>query len=168
MYAQWFHQYETSEEVLSLILRTYASVFDHVALWYTMSTDLLLLGFMDDSTAFDLERLERRAARPDFAAGLQRAGVDSFPALLAHEVVPLGVLWPGRALASHAAAATTALVGFYLFLAPGVLLPEPLEGTAATWAGRLWVAGVFATLTVSGAWLAGVLREGYLGAHRTP
>jgi uncharacterized membrane protein len=81
-------------------------------------------------------------------------------------VVPLGVLWPGRALASHAAAATAALVGFYLFLAPGVLLPDPLGGTTADWAGRVWVAGVFATLVVSGAWLAGVLREGILTARR--
>ena len=81
-------------------------------------------------------------------------------------VVPLGVLWPNRALASHAAAATTALVGFYLFLAQGVLLPAPLEGTAATWAGRVWVAGVFATLAVSVAWLASVIREGVLAARR--
>jgi hypothetical protein len=81
-------------------------------------------------------------------------------------VVPFGVLGPGRALVSHAAAASGGLVGFYLFLAPGVLLPAPLEGTAAVWAGRLWVAGVFATLTVSAAWLAGVLREGNLSARR--
>jgi uncharacterized membrane protein len=81
-------------------------------------------------------------------------------------VVPLGVLRPGRALAAHAAAATAALVGFYLFLAPGVLRPEPLDGTVADWAGRLWVAGVLATFAVSGAWLAVVLREGVLTARR--
>jgi hypothetical protein len=83
-------------------------------------------------------------------------------------VVPLGVLWPGRALASHAAAATAGLVGFYLFLAPGVLLPDPLEGTLADWAGRLWVTGVAATLAVSVVWLVGVLREGVARGPQTP
>jgi hypothetical protein len=75
-------------------------------------------------------------------------------------VVPLGVLRPGRHLATHALAATAGLVGFYLFLAPGVLVPGPLEGAAAQWAGRLWVAGVGATLAASAAWLWSVLGEG--------
>jgi hypothetical protein len=75
-------------------------------------------------------------------------------------VVPLAVSWPGQALAAHAVAATAGLVGFYLFLAPGVLVPQPLEGAAAEWAGRLWVAGVGATLAVSAAWLGGIVREG--------
>jgi hypothetical protein len=83
-------------------------------------------------------------------------------------VVPLGVLWPGRTLAAHAAAATAGLVGFYLFLAPGVLVPQPLEGSSADWAGRLWVAGVAATLAASVAWLVGVLREGVARGLRAP
>ncbi len=80
-------------------------------------------------------------------------------------VVPLGVLWPGRVLGAHAAAATAGLVGFYLFLAPGVLLPQPLEGPATDWAGRLWVVGVGATLAVSAAWLSGLLRDGVRAAR---
>ena len=75
-------------------------------------------------------------------------------------VVPLGVVRPGRGFAAHAVAATAGLVGFYLFLAPGVLLPGPLEGASAQWAGRLWVAGVGATLAASAVWLGSVLREG--------
>jgi hypothetical protein len=77
--------------------------------------------------------------------------------------VPLGLLWPGRAVALHAAAATTGLVGFYLFLAPGTLLPGPLEGEAALLAGRSWLGGAAATLAVSGFWLVAVLREGWDG-----
>jgi uncharacterized membrane protein len=83
-------------------------------------------------------------------------------------VVPLAVLWPGRALAAHAVAATAGLVGFYLFLAPGVLLPEPLGAASAQWAGRLWVAGTGATLTVSVVWLVGLLREGRAAAREAP
>jgi hypothetical protein len=73
-------------------------------------------------------------------------------------VVPLGLLRPGRGAAFHAAAATAGLVGFYLFLAPGVLAPAPLEGGAAAWAGRLWLFGAAATLAVSVSWLFAVLR----------
>ncbi len=74
-------------------------------------------------------------------------------------VVPLGLLRPGRHALLHAAAAAAGLVGFYLFLAPGVLLPGPLEGKALAWAGRLWVAGASATLLASFAWLVATLRE---------
>lgn len=83
-------------------------------------------------------------------------------------VVPLGVLWPGRSLAAHAVAATAGLVGFYLFLAPGVLLPEPLQGASLAWAGRLWVAGTGATLAVAAAWLGRLLWEGRAAAREAP
>lgn len=75
-------------------------------------------------------------------------------------VVPLGLLRPGALSAVHAVTAAAGLVGFYLFLAPGVLVPWPLEGSALVWAGRVWVCGVAATLGVSAVWLAVVLREG--------
>ncbi len=78
-------------------------------------------------------------------------------------VVPLSLLRPGRATALHAAAATAGLVGFYLFLAPGVLAPAPLEGDAAVRAGRLWLFGAAATFAVSFAWLVTVIREGREG-----
>jgi hypothetical protein len=74
-------------------------------------------------------------------------------------VGPLGLLRPGRSSAAYAAAATAGLVGFYLFLAPGVLLPAPLEGGALAWAGRLWVLGAAATLAASAGWLAVLLRS---------
>jgi len=96
VYCQWFHAYENDTEVIALVLRTYASVFDHVAVWYALGPDLLLLGFDDPGHALDLARLRERAGRPDFAAGLARAGVASFPALLAHELLPLDVVNAAR------------------------------------------------------------------------
>jgi hypothetical protein len=78
--------------------------------------------------------------------------------------VPLGLLRPGRQGLVHAMAAAAGLVGFYLFLAPGVLVPGPLEGEALARAGRLWVVGASATLLVSFAWLAATLR----GPSRSP
>ena len=65
-------------------------------------------------------------------------------------VVPLAVLRPDRWLALHAAAATVGLVGFYLFLAPGVLTPAEARMEPA---GTVWVIGAAASLLVSIAWL---------------
>jgi len=65
-------------------------------------------------------------------------------------VVPLAVLRPDRWLALHGVAATVGLVGFYLFLAPGVLTPAE---TRAVGAGMLWVMGTAAVQLASVAWL---------------
>ena len=92
VYAQWFHVYESDTEVVELVLRTYASVFPHVSVWFTLGADLILLGFDDPSRALDVGALERRFRRPDFAAGFARVGITSFPQLLAHELLPLGTL----------------------------------------------------------------------------
>jgi hypothetical protein len=68
-------------------------------------------------------------------------------------VVPLACLWPNRWMALHGAACTVALVGFYCFLAPGVLFsgdgPLRLEASAL-----LWVAGIALVLITGGLWLA--------------
>jgi predicted membrane-bound spermidine synthase len=92
VYAQWYHQYETDPASLSLVLRTYAAVFDHVAVWYGASADLFLLGFDAPGSALDLARLERRAAQPELKAAFARSGVAGVAGLLAHEILPLGVV----------------------------------------------------------------------------
>jgi predicted membrane-bound spermidine synthase len=95
VYAQWFHLYESDEEVVSLVLRTYAQVFEHVSVWYALGSDLLLLGFDGKERALDLEALAARFARDDFSAGFARAGIESFPQLLAHELLPIGTIHGG-------------------------------------------------------------------------
>ena len=92
VYAQWFHAYESDPEVVALVLRTYASVFPHISVWYTLGADLLLLGFNQVDRALDVEALEERFARGDFAAGFARAGIENFAQLAAHELLPLGTL----------------------------------------------------------------------------
>jgi hypothetical protein len=72
--------------------------------------------------------------------------------------VALGVPRPARPFALYSAAATVALLGFYPFLAPGILWPGPLTGRAALF-GRLWVLGTAATLAAAAFWLASALRE---------
>ncbi len=92
VYAQWFHTYETDARTLALVLGTYRSVFDRVAVWSTMKGDVLLLGFRSADTEADLERLERRFGDPRFRSLLEWVGIDSLPALLAHERIPSGVI----------------------------------------------------------------------------
>jgi spermidine synthase len=92
VYAQWFHVYETDADVVSLVLRTYAEVFPHVSVWFALGSDLLLIGLDESARALDVDALAERFAQPDFSAGFARVGINSFPALLAHELVPLGTL----------------------------------------------------------------------------
>ncbi len=92
VFAQWFHVYESDEEVVSLILRTYASVFPSVSVWFTTGADLLLMGMEQGDRALDVPALEERFRQPDFAAGFARAGIEQFSQLLVHELIPLGTL----------------------------------------------------------------------------
>jgi spermidine synthase len=92
VYAQWFHLYEVDIDTVELVMRTYTSVFPHVAVWYTLESDLLLLGFNRGDHALDVNAVAERFEQPDFVAGFARAGIEGLPALLAHEVFPLGVL----------------------------------------------------------------------------
>jgi hypothetical protein len=92
VYSQWIHLYETDQATIELVLRTYRAVFDHVAVWYTQGDDLILLGFRSPERIPSLAALRARFAAHDFRAGFARAGVGSFEALLAHEVLPLGAL----------------------------------------------------------------------------
>jgi predicted membrane-bound spermidine synthase len=92
VYAQWYHQYETDSESVELVLRTYATVFERVSVWYGLGPDLIILGFQESAHPLDFERLKRRANNPAFRSGLERSGVGSFTEMLAHELVPLGVI----------------------------------------------------------------------------
>ena len=93
VYCQWYHQYESDDRVVELVLRTVGSVFEHTAIWYGVGSDLLILGFNGDGQrALDLAALEERFAQPDFSAEFKRARLRTVPELLAHELVPLDVL----------------------------------------------------------------------------
>jgi len=92
VYAQWYHSYETDSRTIEMVMRTYASVFEHVAVWFAQGPDLLLLGFRNDQHAIDIERIEDRFNQPDLSAGFNRCGIKQFSTLLAHELLPLGVL----------------------------------------------------------------------------
>lgn len=91
VFAQWIQQYDIDDAALELVLRTFSSVFKDVTIWRA-DADLILLGFNETLPPSMLDRLERRIAQPDYATSLKRAGIESLPALLIHEIVPAGVL----------------------------------------------------------------------------
>jgi spermidine synthase len=90
--AQWIHTYEMDQPTLQIVLHNYTSVFPKVSVWFTMSKDLLLLGFAQPQAGLDVSRLEERYRQPDFSAGFARSGIRSFAGVLAHELLPLCVL----------------------------------------------------------------------------
>jgi len=92
VFCQWIHIYETDDATVNLALNTFREAFDEAAVWYGSGKDLLVLGFKDGTESIDLAQIERRWARADFNAAFGRLGLTSFPALLGHELLPLGVL----------------------------------------------------------------------------
>jgi spermidine synthase len=138
VHAQWIHLYETDRSVVELILDTYASVFEHVAVWFTQGADLVLIGFDRSDPGLDLERIEAGMQRREFAVAFRRAGIESLLALLSHEVLPVGVLHAARPpprvhtlfhpLLGH-------LAGRAFFAGKRITLP-PLLGTEAERVGR--------------------------------
>jgi spermidine synthase len=92
IFCQFIHRYENDDETIGMVVRTFASAFDHVTVWRDVNEVLFLLGFENPRWAADHFRLAQQAERPDFKATLERTSIMSFPALLAHEVLPLGVV----------------------------------------------------------------------------
>jgi spermidine synthase len=92
VYAQWIHRYDVDPATLALVLSTYASVFEDISVWYTVDYDLIFLGFNSSGDSIPLERIAQRAAQPDFREALARVGLSDLSGLLAHEVVPVGVI----------------------------------------------------------------------------
>jgi hypothetical protein len=82
-------------------------------------------------------------------------------------VVPFGLLSGGRGEAlGFAVAASVGLLGFYDFLAPGVLTPPSMPLFPRPVAGLLWVSGAAATLLLCWAWLARLVARG--GTAKVP
>jgi hypothetical protein len=94
VYAQWFHVYESNPAVLDLVLRTYASVFPHISVWYTLASDLVVLGFNRPDRALDVVALEERFDSSDFSEAFERVDIESFSQFVAHELLPLDAFQP--------------------------------------------------------------------------
>jgi spermidine synthase len=94
VYAQWMNAYDSDAKTIALVAQTYARVFDQFAVWFTGSSDLLLLGFRSQEGYPSADTLRERFARHDFSEGFRRCGTASWNELAAHEILPPGVLVP--------------------------------------------------------------------------
>jgi len=92
VYAQWFHLYETDDDSLDLVLSTFRQVFGRIAVWIGQDSDLIILGFENDAFENDLARLEAQFSRRDFHEQLTALPIQSLHRLVAHEMLPPGVV----------------------------------------------------------------------------
>jgi spermidine synthase len=90
--AQWFHLYETTDEIVSSIAATAASEFPHAVLFELHPNDVLLVA--SEAPVGDMPRdfAAARATyeRPEIAADLARVHVDSLPALWSRQMLGAG------------------------------------------------------------------------------
>src|SRR5262249_21772117 len=83
---QWVQIYETDDETLNLVLRTFSSVFPFLSIWRPGLSDLALLGSVEPFEP-DLEAWLRRFAEPAIKADLGRIEIDRPVQLLAREII---------------------------------------------------------------------------------
>lgn len=83
--AQWFHMYEVNDEVVSLVIRTFQSVFPHMEIWDTCGGDIILLGSKQPWPA-TLERFQVAFNREAVRKDLKTIGITSPSALLARQL----------------------------------------------------------------------------------
>jgi predicted membrane-bound spermidine synthase len=82
--AQWFHLYDMHDGIVSLVLRTFGTVFPHVEVWDCGAGDLVLLGSKQPwpATAAHYQKFfDRERPRKDLA----NIGLQSIDALLARQ-----------------------------------------------------------------------------------
>lgn len=83
--AQWFHIYEMTDETLQLVLRTFASVFEHVTLWEPLPGDILLVGSRLRHDP-DFARLAEKVGRKPVKEDLERIRIGGVALLLGLQV----------------------------------------------------------------------------------
>ncbi len=83
---QWFHLYEMNDETVKLALRTFRSVFPHVTIWQSLTTDIVLLGSLQP-LELNEESLKQKLEIPEVRANLHRIGIDDVPTLLSLQVM---------------------------------------------------------------------------------
>ncbi len=80
--AQWIHTYETSEEVIRIVLRTFRSVFPHTVVSMITDVDIELLGSTEPIRP-DFAASAARVALPAVAADLDKIGIRGLFPLIA-------------------------------------------------------------------------------------
>lgn len=83
---QWFHTYEMDDETLQLVLRTFHSVFPHITVWQTLSTDIVIVG-SEEKVVPDFNRMKERFTDEKIARDLARIDIFDLPTLLSIQIM---------------------------------------------------------------------------------
>ncbi len=73
---QWFHLYETDDDVVKLVLNTFSSVFKHCQLWKSIGNDIILVG-SKNKIVLDHLSLKKNFSIPLVKSDLQRIGINN-------------------------------------------------------------------------------------------
>lgn len=87
--AQWVQTYETDDETFATVVATFGSVFPHLSLWQTSTSDLVLIGSAQPFQP-DLPGLIRRMTAPTVAADLRQIEITRPVNVLALQMVAFG------------------------------------------------------------------------------
>ena len=85
--AQWMHIYETTDETLNLVFRTFLSVFPYMSIWQPALGDFVLIGGVQPLQVSLPDTIARYSEAP-VAADLARVGLLTLPTVLSREIVP--------------------------------------------------------------------------------
>jgi spermidine synthase/MFS family permease len=73
---QWFHMYESDDQIVKLVLNTFRSVFRNSTVWQGVSTDLIIVGFKNQFIP-DFVNIEKKINLPDIKNDLASIGVNN-------------------------------------------------------------------------------------------
>ena len=90
--AQWFHIYEMSNEIVMLVIRTFASVFPHMELWDTQAGDIVLLGSKKPWPS-DPSHYQRIFERPLVRQDMERVHLPNGVALWMRQIASQTTAW---------------------------------------------------------------------------
>ena len=74
--SQWVHTYEMDEDVLDVILRTYAQVFERPRTWSARGNDMVMVASGEGDLDVDFDRMAKRLALPKVASEMRRVTPD--------------------------------------------------------------------------------------------
>lgn len=86
---QWFHLYEIDDATFKLVVRTFRSVFPHVLIWQSWSTDLLLVGSLEP-VALDMDQLSKKFSTLAVKNDLERIKIPDAATLISLEMISEG------------------------------------------------------------------------------
>ncbi|NOX19519.1 MAG: hypothetical protein GXO87_14725 [Chlorobi bacterium] len=73
---QWYHLYESNDNIVKLVLNTFKSVFPYAQIWNGVSNDIILIG-AKERPKLDLANLKAKFENPKIKNDLSKIGIDN-------------------------------------------------------------------------------------------